>query len=55
MIRLIAVAIGVAGRHGIAAGWRAFLCGWWWGRAIRKRRRMEQPIHMECGLMEFDD
>jgi len=53
MIRLIAVAIGVACRRGIAAGWRAACCGYWWGRKIRRQR--SEVVYMECGLMEFDD
>jgi hypothetical protein len=39
MIRLIEVALEIANRRGIAAGWRAFCCGYWWGREIRRRRR----------------
>lgn len=39
MIRLIAVSIGVAGHYGLAAGWRAFRCGFWWGRELRRRQR----------------
>lgn len=39
MIRLIEAALGVANRHGIAAGWRAFWCGFWWGRKTRIRHR----------------
>lgn len=39
MIRLFAVSVGVAGRYGIAAGWRAFCCGLYWGREYRRRRR----------------
>lgn len=39
MIRLLKVSIGVARQYGIIAGYRAFRCGWWFGREARRRRR----------------